>query len=70
MAVDQDEAVRLATAKAEEEGWDLSTFEAPVAARRDDGWMVRFEGRRPAPGNHFVVVVEDATGEVALWPGR
>ena len=70
MAVDRDEAVRLAVAKAEADGWDLAAFGAPVAARGDDGWRVRFEGVDPSPGNHFVVAVDDATGEVVLWPGR
>jgi hypothetical protein len=65
-----DEAVRKAEQVARDKGWALDDYETPTAELKDGRWTVRFEGRRRAPGNHFVVQVDDATGEATLWPGR
>lgn len=66
----REDAIQKAQAVAREKQWNLDDFKAPTAELKDLGWLVRFEGRKPLPGNHFVVQIDDATGEATLWPGR
>jgi hypothetical protein len=68
--MEQAEVVRKARDLARAREWDLAQFEEPKAELKDTTWYVRFEGRKRAPGNHFVVQVDDTSGEAVLWPGR
>ena len=65
------EAVARAEGLARDRGWDLATYELPVAELDEGSWYVRFAGLPPAaPGDHLVVVVDATTGAAELWPGR
>jgi hypothetical protein len=66
----RQEAVDKAKQTARGKDWDLDQYQEPTAELADGTWTVRFEGRKRAPGNHFLVQVDDATGEAELWPGR
>ncbi len=60
----RDEAVSLAKAEAENQGFDLTRFNVPVADFDGDEreWNI-FYGR---PGDHFSVIVNDRTGKCRL----
>jgi hypothetical protein len=68
--MDRQGAIEKARHTAREREWELDHFEEPTAELKGDTWTVRFEGKKRAPGNHFVVQVNDGTGEAVLWPGR
>ena len=33
-------------------------------------WLLLFNGNIPRPGNHFMISIDDASGELRLIPGR
>ncbi len=66
----REQALEKAKQTARSKDWDLDQFEDPTADLTADTWTVRFEGRKRKPGNHFVVQVNDSTGDAVLWPGR
>lgn len=68
--MDRLAVMAVARRLAEAQGRDLDAYEPPTAERQGASWHVRFAGRVPAPGNHFVVVVDDASGQAELFPGR
>jgi hypothetical protein len=68
--MDERQATDAATTHAEHEGWNLGDYEEPTASLDAGFWTVDFAGREPRPGNHFLVLVNDATGETELVPGR
>ena len=68
--MDQAAVVQKAESIAREKEWDLAQYQAPTAELKNATWYVRFEGIKRAPGNHFIVEVNDQTGEATLWPGR
>ena len=64
------QAIEKARETARGKDWDLDQYEEPTAELASGTWTIRFEGRKRAPGNHFVVQVDDGTGDAVLWPGR
>ena len=36
----------------------------------DGEWQVAFSGKGRAPGNHFLVIINDDTGDVTIFPGH
>lgn len=69
--VGRDEAVRRAVRLARREGRDPDDYEPPETSRSGRTWVVRFDGKVPAPGNHFFVHVDgDGDGDARLVPGR
>jgi hypothetical protein len=66
----REQAVEKAMAAARDKDWDLDDYDEPTANLASGTWTVRFEGRKRAPGNHFIVQVDDSSGDVVLWPGR
>jgi len=67
-------AVALANAEAIRRGYDLKEFETPRceydASKPDNAWTVLYDGKVKAPGNHFLVWVNDQTGQCKLMPGE
>ena len=68
----QDKVLVLANREAKRSGYDLSKYETPKASFRqeDRTWNIHYEGEKNVPGNHFVVWVDDLTGECKIHRGR
>ena len=67
----EEEAIATANEAAEAAGAILADFNGPKA-RREEGrgeWVVFYQGKKLLVGNHFMVVVDDGTGQVRLVPG-
>jgi hypothetical protein len=70
----ETEVMALATARAEKENYKLEDFTPrkpkfdPLQENRE--WHVLFEGKRPYPGNHFMIFIDDKTSETRLSRGR
>ncbi len=68
------EAIRIAQKEAAKRGYRLSRYEAPHAryefTRKDKSWTIFYDGKVPKPGNHFLVWVDDRTGEARVMPGE
>jgi hypothetical protein len=68
------EVVQLARRAAENAGYRLDEFEAPMVDFEpfvhDKKWFVFFYGKVPAPGNHFLVIIDDESRAVRVWPGE
>ncbi|MDA8099259.1 MAG: hypothetical protein M0042_06505 [Nitrospiraceae bacterium] len=69
-----EQAISLANQEAVRKGFDLSQYEKPRAdyeiLKKDKTWTVSYEGKKKLPGNHFLVWVNDQTGECKLMPGE
>ena len=61
----------MPTELAEAAGAILADFNSPEARREEarGEWVVVYDGKKLLPGNHFMVVVDDATGQARLVPG-
>ncbi|GAC1368697.1 MAG: hypothetical protein NVSMB32_13720 [Actinomycetota bacterium] len=66
----EDEVVAAARQLATSEGRDLSRYQEPSAKLTDGRWGVLFQGKSLAPGNHFLVTIDDQTGESRMVGGR
>jgi hypothetical protein len=68
------DAVAIANAEAQRQGYNLSQYESPIAEyefiSKDQRWMVFYQGKANDPGNHFSVWVNDRTGKCQLMPGK
>ena len=66
--------INLANKVAEKQGIELSKFNTPAAhfnpLGKDNSWWVNYEAKRPLPGNHFTVVINDDSGEARYIPGK
>jgi hypothetical protein len=69
-----EKAIALANAEATKQGRDLDEYDPPKAqydsAVKGKDWTVFYEGKTKAPGNHFLVWVNDETKECKLMPGE
>ena len=68
--MDEQTAVSRARDLATREGWGLDRYTQPSAEFVDGDWLIGFYGKTALPGNHFVVVVDDATGACRIIAGR
>src|SRR5437773_10132051 len=70
----QAQAVRIAAEAATKHGYRLTDYKDPQAhyqfTRKDMTWSVFYDGRVPMPGHHFLVWVDDRTGEARVMPGE
>ena len=69
----QAEVIRIAKQTAERQGVRLRDFKEPrvrYELSQNRTWFLLFDGKRPMPGNHFFVSVDDRTGEAVLIGGR
>jgi len=70
----QADVFRLAGVAAVEQGYSLEKYKDPQAhyefTRNDRTWGVFYDGKVPAPGNHFLVVINDRTGTARVMPGE
>jgi len=66
------EAIRIAKQAAQRQGVQLHDFKEPKAqfTSKDHSWWLLFDGQVPMPGNHFVVSIDDPTGNTRFFPGR
>jgi hypothetical protein len=69
-----EEVIKIANAEAVSKGIDLSKYEEPEAEFEVVGkewkWTVSYEGKVKAPGNHFLVWVEDSDGSAEYMAGE
>ncbi len=70
----QNEVVGLANHKAQSKGYDLAKYESPRVEYESKGeggkWTLLYEGKIKAPGNHFLVWVNDTTRKCTLMSGE
>ncbi|WP_166298048.1 hypothetical protein [Bradyrhizobium sp. 2S1] len=70
--MNEEEAVRLATLYARQQGYDPGQYEIR-ADRRDGEWLIFFRSglARPGPGDFFTVYVDDKSRSAQrLVPGK
>jgi hypothetical protein len=68
--VDETAAISIAKDQARQDLRDLDNFNTPIANFVEGRWIVRFEGKRREPGNHFLVIVDDVTGRASSVAGH
>jgi hypothetical protein len=68
--VTEDEARQAAMDLARRDGRDIDAYEQPTVDREQDRWIVFFQGRSLAPGDHFMVVLDADTGAGRVVAGR
>ena len=66
----EEQARQVALDAAQADGRDPEAYEQPTVDREDGRWIVFFQGRSLAPGDHFMVVVDEASGSGRLVAGR
>src|SRR5688572_2227261 len=70
----EHEVIKLANAAAMKKGYKLEDYEKPKAkyevSWEPASWIVSYQGKLRAPGNHFFVIVDDKTKSTELWPGE
>jgi hypothetical protein len=67
----EEKVIALANAEAVKQGSDLAKFEPPkVEYGAGWRWTVLYDGKDKLPGNHFLVWVNDRTGECQLMHGE
>lgn len=66
----QSEAIRIAAEAAVSSGYVLAEYEEPRVEYEHPRWTVLYEGRVATPGNHFLVWVDDETGEPQVMAGE
>jgi hypothetical protein len=67
------EVIEMAKRAGEHNGMKLDDYKKPefsYRATKEKTWSVFFDGRVPMHGNHFMVVVDDQTGEAHYVGGR
>jgi hypothetical protein len=68
--VDEKAAIERAREASRQNGRDLENYDVPSADFVDGEWQVAFSGKLRAPGNHFLVIINDDTGDVTIFPGH
>ncbi len=70
----QTQAVGIAGKAAVKHGYRLADYKDPQAhyefTRKDKTWSVFYDCKVPMPGHHFLVSVDDRTGEARVVPGK
>ena len=66
----EDQARELARWLAVAAGYDLSDYAEPHVERADSGWSAHFQGRSGAPGDHFLVTMDDEGHRSRVTAGR
>lgn len=69
----EKQVVEIANAAAESSGYQLTRYGAPTARFEyvddDCTWSVFYEGLSDRTGNHFLIVVDDATRKTTIFGG-
>jgi hypothetical protein len=69
----EEHVIAIANAAARDEHADLSKYRAPQAyfeyVKKDWSWAIFYDGIEPTIGNHFMVVVDDRTGDAEVVRG-
>lgn len=68
--MDKGAAIERAGEAARREGRKLEGYDEPSADFAGGEWQIAFSGKIRAPGNHFLVIVNDDTGEAVVIPGH
>ena len=66
----EDQARDVAQWLAVAAGYDLADYAEPEVAQGDGGWSAHFQGQSGAPGDHFLVTMEDEGHRSRISPGR
>lgn len=66
----EDQAREVAQWLAVAAGYDLSGYDEPDVDRGDDSWSAHFQGRSGAPGDHFLVTMDDEGHRSRVSAGR
>ncbi len=72
-AMSADRVTDLARSAAKANGYELDSFAAPRITFNSESeqWSLFFEGTVvPSPGNHFLVIVDDKTGNTSVRHGE
>jgi hypothetical protein len=62
-------AIRIAVQALEKEGRDLSRYSDPEVTHDGATWQVFFHGKLGILGDHFMVLVDDRTGQAQICRG-
>lgn len=68
--MDEKAAIERAREASREKGRDLENYDEPSAEFVGGDWQIAFSGKVRAPGNHFLVIVNDDTGDVTIIAGH
>jgi hypothetical protein len=68
--VTEDLACEVARWVAVAGGYDLASYDDPVASQTDGVWAAHFQGRSGSPGDHFLVVLDEETHRSRISAGR
>jgi hypothetical protein len=68
--VDEKAAIERAREASRQKGRDLEDYDEPSADFVGGEWQVAFSGKVRAPGNHFLAIINDDTGDVTIIPGH
>lgn len=68
--MDESAAIKRAGEAARREGRILERYDKPSADFVGGEWQVAFSGKIRAPGNHFLVIINDDTGDAVIIPGH
>ena len=70
----ESEVVQIANSAAKAAGFKLSNFQKPNVryerVEKNGTWSVLYDGKEVRLGNHFDVIVEDATKRATVLPGQ
>lgn len=68
--MNEDAAREVARWLAVAAGHDLADYAEPEVSRGDGGWSAHFQGRSGAPGDHFLVTMDDEGYQSRISLGR
>jgi hypothetical protein len=51
-------------------GYDLADYAEPEVSQREGGWSAHFQGLSGAPGDHFLVTMDDEGHRSRISAGR
>jgi hypothetical protein len=74
-SLSRTEVIRLADAAAVKKGFILADYLPPHVyyqfLKKDTGtWSIFYDGKVPAPGNHFLVLINDRNKTTEVIPGE
>lgn len=68
--MDEDDARQLADRLLADAGGDPADYDEPSVELDEGEWVALYQGQSGAPGDHVMVVIDDASGEGRVVWGR
>jgi hypothetical protein len=68
--VDEKAAIERAREASRQKGRNLENYDEPSVEFVGGEWQVAFSGKVREPGNHFLVIINDDTGDFTIIPGH